>query len=121
MYESEVGKMKLLISNECNEAIPSLSFTCDGWSSRTLDKYLSFTISFINNDFVLRALALENKPISGNQTADVIIESLERSMELLNLPKAVQVGHLLSEIMALILNRPFVDQHTMTYRVSLMH
>ena len=30
MYESEVGKMKLLISNECNEIILNLSFTCDG-------------------------------------------------------------------------------------------
>ena len=52
---------------------------------------MSFTISFINNDFILRALALENKPISGNQIAAVIIESLERSMELWNLPKAVPV------------------------------
>ena len=91
MYESEAGKMKSLISYEYNETIPSLNLLCDGWSSRTLYKYLSFTISFINNDFALRTLALENKPISGNQTADVIIESLGRSMELWNLSKAVPV------------------------------
>ena len=89
--------MKLLINNECNEAIPSLRFTHNGWSSRTIYKYFSFTISFINDDFVLQELALKNKPINGDQTADVIIESLKRSKKVWNLIK--QYLYLPSQIM----------------------
>lgn len=91
LYATERQKCAKLLSDECDETLPSLAFTTDGWSSRSLDHYISFTVSYMTDDFVIRSIALENKPCSGSQTAECIIESLEQSMESWNLPTSVPI------------------------------
>jgi hypothetical protein len=70
---------------------PAFSFTTDIWTSRKMDAYISFTVSYLTIDFKLRALALENKPITGSHTADAILESLEKAMEEWKLPENTPV------------------------------
>ena len=74
IYESEQNKCTKLSNAECNKMLPSLAFTSDVWSSRSLDHYLSFTVSCMTNNFTLRSIALENKPCAGTQTADDVID-----------------------------------------------
>ena len=44
-----------------------------------------------SEDFLLRMFALKNKPSTTSQTADIILESLERSMEEWELPYTVSI------------------------------
>ena len=91
MYNYERTRYKSVLSTECIDKLPSFSFTTDGWSLRARDHYLSFTISYISEDFLLRTFALKNKPSTASQTADIILGSLERSMEEWELPYTVPI------------------------------
>ena len=71
--------------------IPAFSFTTDCWTSSAMDPYISFTLSYLSVDFSLHAVALENRPLSGSHTADVILDSLEKSMDSWNLPHEIPI------------------------------
>ena len=50
------GKIDLLIAN-CNDSILATGLITDKWTSCTLDEYISFTVSFIMEDFKLQSTA----------------------------------------------------------------
>jgi len=56
---------------------PAFSFTTDCWTSSAMDPYSSFTLSYLSVDFSMHAVALENKPLTGSHTADVILIPLK--------------------------------------------
>jgi len=70
---------------------PAFSFTTDCWTSSAMDPYISFTLSYLTSDFILHAVALENKPLKCSHTAEAILDSLEKSMESWNLPQEIPV------------------------------
>jgi hypothetical protein len=72
-------------------AAPAYSFTTDVWTSRAMDPYISFTLSYINEQCQLKAFALENKHFPGNHTASKILETLEKSIDEWELPFEIPI------------------------------
>jgi hypothetical protein len=56
-----------------------------------MDPYISFTISYLTNDFTLHSVALENKHFQGQHTADAILEALEKCMVDWKLPTEIPI------------------------------
>jgi hypothetical protein len=76
--------------NDCHQA-PAFSFTTDVWTSRAMDAYISFTVSYVNDQFQLKTFALENKHFPGSHTADRIVETLQTSMDEWGLPGEIPI------------------------------
>jgi len=54
-----------------------------------MDPYISFTLSYVTQDFKFRSVALENKPFPGSHTSDAILQSLENSLTDWGLPTEI--------------------------------
>lgn len=61
--------------------IPLFSFTTDLWSSVTMDPYISLTIHFIDNAFIMKAIVLENRYIPDSHTGINLSETLLQILE----------------------------------------
>jgi hypothetical protein len=88
--DASISDGDAITGNRLNR-IPAFSFTTDCWTSSAMDPYISFTMSYLSADFSLHAVALENKPLTGSHTAEVILDSLEKSMESWNLPREIPI------------------------------
>jgi len=76
--------------DDCLQA-PAFNFTTDVWTSRAMDAYISFTVSYVNDQFQLKTFALENKYFPGSHTANRILDTLQTSMDEWGLPVAIPI------------------------------
>lgn len=95
MYNKLVRSVKgtmetdLLSGSRC--PAPAFTFTTDMWTSRAMDPYISFTLSYITDQFQLKTFALENKYFPGSHTAERILETLEKTMDEWSLPSQIPI------------------------------
>lgn len=106
-------------------AAPAFSFTTDIWTSRAMDPYISFTVSYVTDQFRLKSFALENKHFPGSHTADRVLEELENCMEQWGLPTQIPIFCVRdngSNIKAAVRNSVWVDvacfAHTLQLAIS---
>lgn len=67
-------------------AMLSASFTSDMWTSRANDSFLSLTVHYIDEQFLLRHFILNCEPFEGSHDADSIVKVLDEQISSLNLP-----------------------------------
>lgn len=73
MYEETRAKVEnALVSAE------RVGLTCDGWTSRATESYLTVTVHFVNNDWELKSYVLQTKVMSGSHTGANISEELQK-------------------------------------------
>lgn len=80
------NQMKTKIKN-----IPAFSFTTDNWTSRAMDPFISFCLTYATDNFTLQTIGLENKPFAGSHTADSISDSLEKTIDDWELSRSVPI------------------------------
>lgn len=63
-YHKCVGEVEDLITNEADNVCP----TTDCWTSRCNESYIAVTAHFVNKDFILKSVLLENSELSERHT-----------------------------------------------------
>jgi len=80
-FEKAVDHIKSIIDNECKNA-KSLSFTTDGWTSRSNESYISLTVHYVSNEWKLRHITLNIEHSKEQHTANnlnkLIIKLIEK-------------------------------------------
>ena len=67
----------------------AFSFCTDIWTSKAMDSFISFCLMYLTDNFIMKSIAIENKPFPGTNTADNISESLEKTIDDWELPRSV--------------------------------
>lgn len=67
-FEKSVDHVKSIIDNECKSA-KSLSFTTDGWTSRSNESYISLTVHYVTEEWKLRHITLNLEHSKEQHTA----------------------------------------------------
>ncbi len=75
---------------ESKDNILSASFTSDMWTSRANDSFLSLTIHYVDEDFILRHFVLHCDPFEGTHDSDSIAKTLDEQIGSLDLPSCCE-------------------------------
>lgn len=71
MYEEQKIKLKSLLCSAITD-LDSLSFTADGWKSRSGDAYLDLTCHYVDKEFNCKSFNLSNNVFGNRQTGENI-------------------------------------------------
>lgn len=80
LYKEEKMKLKSLLSTDLSST-QSLSFTTDGWKSRSGHGYLSLTCHYVDNEFNYKHFTLSNKLFEESGTGEHIFNCLKNEMQ----------------------------------------
>lgn len=76
LYQQHRAKLQLDLVT-----VPHFSATTDIWSSRTMEPYLSLTVHFINDDWVLRSHCLQTSYFPDDYTSELLALGLQESLD----------------------------------------
>lgn len=79
MYDAVKVKIQSSL-NEALPAVPCLSLTCDMWTSRANDSYISLTCHYITEDFSMQRHVLGNSNFPGSHSAIAIHTKLNEML-----------------------------------------
>ena len=57
-----------------------VAITCDSWTSRATDSYITITATCINNDWNLKNFVLQTRPLNENHTSEHVAEVIEEAI-----------------------------------------
>lgn len=85
MYADERTKLKSVLCSDL-PFLEGISFTTDGWKSRSGDAYLSLTCHYVDREWNYKSFNLTNSLFEGRQTGENIANFLMLQMENWNIP-----------------------------------
>uniref|UniRef100_A0A2S2Q777 Zinc finger BED domain-containing protein 1 n=1 Tax=Sipha flava TaxID=143950 RepID=A0A2S2Q777_9HEMI len=79
-FEKAVNHVRSIITNEC-KSVRSLSFTTDGWTSRSNESYISLTVHYVTEEWKLRHITLNLEHSKDQNTATNLNNLIVRLIE----------------------------------------
>ncbi|XP_051784492.1 E3 SUMO-protein ligase ZBED1-like [Erpetoichthys calabaricus] len=87
LYREHRGKLQAEVAT-----VPDYSTTADVWSSRTMEPYLSLTIHFINDDWLLKSYCLQTSYFPNDHTGELLAAGLLEALNSWGLAEQRQVA-----------------------------
>lgn len=79
------------IAADMEAGVQSVSYTTDGWTSRSCESYLSLTCHYMRHDFTIASYVLATSYFPKSHTADNLREKLEHLEAEWNIPSTIPI------------------------------
>ena len=106
MLIKEFDVMQNNVKKILNNNKSKFAFTVDGWSAKTRKSYYGITIHFIDDDWILRSIALDLKPARGKHAGSDIAQIFHNVTEFYEISEKI-VGITLDNVSA---NTTFIEE-----------